>query len=272
MIFCKILFHDLRSGLLRKRFLILPLFLFLPLANYYLAFHNRGIQVEFLDTVIYLFQGAPKEDLRFTAVSIPISWLYLIGIFLLYHLDYIYHDLSLCGQQIIIRCHSRRMWIYSKLFWNILSSGVFYLLTILCAWVFTKGMGGQTDWSVSSRAISLFSLEGVSQLTNIKLLSAVFLIPALTLVALNLMQMTLILFLGPLTSFLLTSATIVLSIYSMSGYILGDGAMAIRNLQIYIQGNSLFSRMMVPLGVIVLCMIVCSCRFSNMDILPKEDS
>lgn len=271
MIFCKILSHDLRSGLLRKRFLILPLFLFLPLANYYLAFHNRGAQVEFLDAVIYLFQGAPKVDLQFAAVPVPISWLYLIGIFLLYHLDYIYHDLSLCGQQIIIRCHSRRMWICSKLLWNILSSCMFYLLTILCVWIFTKCMGDQTDWSISSRAISLFSLEGIEQLANIKLLFAVFLIPALTLVALNLLQMTLILFLGPLPSFLLTSATVVLSIYSMSGYILGESAMAIRNLQICIQGNSLSSRVVVPLGVIVLCAMAGSCRFFNMDILSKED-
>ena len=82
MTFCKILLHDLRCGILRLRFLVVPFIVIVPLVEFYWLASVYDISGTSMDMLFWIFKGAnPVSVLPGTSerVELPLSWLLIIG-------------------------------------------------------------------------------------------------------------------------------------------------------------------------------------------------
>lgn len=131
----KLFAHDLRCGLLRWRYaLVLPLFA-LPCVMGRGELGNYGGGANWMDMMLYCFRGT-------STIELPALWLLVIAGCLLLNLDYMLNDLTLSGQQIIVRCGSRRGWYISKCLWNLCACVFYFALACLTVLVFTWAAGG----------------------------------------------------------------------------------------------------------------------------------
>ncbi len=271
----KILRHDLRCGLLRRRFLLVPLITLIPLIEYLWLAHIYDVNGTTMDMLIYIFKGvASISKLPGTneKIEIPILWLLVVGSCLLINMDYILNDLATSGQQIIIRCKSRRKWYLSKCIWNIASS-LFYFIILLASIAAVGSISGNSiSLSITPATLAaLFNIWGLESFSTWQATMVGIVLPCATIAAFNLLEMTLCLFVKPILSFLLCIGALVMSIYVDKDFLLGNGAMTIRNIVINSSGSNLGVVLLSISITIAGCTILGFLRFSRMDILPRED-
>lgn len=202
----------------------------------------------------------------------PMVWLLVIGTCLFLNLDYFLCDLSLTGQQIIARCGNRRMWFLSKCIWNILSTFVYFLLVAATVLLFTVLMHGKVSLGTTPEIQQI--ILGDFELGRISIEHEILLgivVPYLTLAALNILQMTLCIFMKPIVSFLCIAGLLVLSVYVSNGLILGNGAMTIRTVLERSSGVTPKTTIILAITVISLCILVGMWAFKKTDIFPHED-
>lgn len=275
MIFCKILIHDLRCGILRLRFLIVPFIAIIPLGEFHWLTSVYNISGTSMDMLFYIFRGAnPVSVLPGTneRVELPLLWLLVIGSCLLLNMDYFLNDLALSGQQVIIRCKKRSEWYISKCIWNMFSTLSFFLLLITGVVVFTFLSDSQLSLSVSLDTIAvLFGVQGLDTFSFGQAIIIGITLPCVTIMALNLLEMTLCLYVKPILSFLFCVGLLVLSVYCDDSFILGNGAMTIRNIVNRTESASVQMVFISTALIIIGCIILGMIRFIHMDILPKED-
>lgn len=233
MNFSKLIRHDLRCGLARPRCLLVPLLAALPCWLCHKIAVTAGIPCGWGEYLMYCFMGAEPMDLMDTVEKsqLPVLWLTLTGGCLYLNLDYMLSDLSLTGQQIVVRSGSRREWFLSKCVWNLLSCGVYFLAVAATAALFALFTGGELSLRCDSAALDLLTqgAAGTRALSPLAALAASVLLPYLTVSALSLHQMTLCLVLRPILCFLLCEVVLLVSVYWSSPLILGNGAMGIRS-------------------------------------------
>ena len=272
----KLLRHDLRCGLLRWRYLLAaPIFLLPCLAccNQLALSQMTG---NWMDYMLYIFQGRLPVDLTSPEVqlSIPTLWVFVLGASPLLNLDYLLNDLTQAGQQMIIRSGRRWSWYLSKCVWNLLSCVLYLLLGCVTAGVFTLLLGGELSLHNTPQAIlALFSEAGLEEvaLTPVQGVIATVLLPLATLMALNLLQMALCLLLPPIAAFIVSLAVLLLSVYGNFAFFLGNGAMTVRS-ALLVPGGISPAVAGVTAGVIILLSAVLGCvRFQYTDILGLEE-
>lgn len=272
----KVLMHDLQRGLVRWRYLSIPLICVVSCLNYLSWSSALCISGSWMDIVFFIFQG--QEPIDITTLSsvaqfpLPIAWLLVMGTCLYLNLDYFLMDLSLTGQQIIIRCRSRIKWFLSKCVWNILSTALYFAFIWLTALAFGWCIGSTTSLNPTPALLqNAFGLSSSPEISIWQALLVGVLLPFLTLSALNLLQMSLCIIVKPISSFLLCVGVLILSVYVPNGFVLGNGAMAIRSEIVANNGNSPVACLITGCITIVLCAAVGTWRFSRMDILPSDE-
>ena len=102
--------HDFKNGLLRWRYLaavglwLVPTLIMFDMLRFYNDTGTLG------DYLLYIFRGMePVESVgTLEQVHLPIPWLVVVGGSLFISLDYLQNDLTTAGQQILVRCYSRK--------------------------------------------------------------------------------------------------------------------------------------------------------------------
>lgn len=275
MTFYKILRHDLRCGLLRWKFLLIPLIVLIPLIEYLWLAAIYDVNGTTMDMLIYIFKGANPVSIIPGAnekIELPVLWLFVVGSCLLINMDYILNDLATNGQQIIIRCKNRLKWYLSKCIWNIMSSILYFGIILVSIVVVGSISGNYISLSITPATLAiLFDIWGLEAVTSWQAVMVGIVLPCATVTALNLLEMTLCLFVKPILSFLSCICILVVAIYVDNGFLLGNGAMTIRNVVIS-TGESAPGMVLISIIITIIgCVILGFLRFSRMDILPRED-
>ena len=146
MSWLKLLRHDLRCGLLRWRYLLVPALVLLPCIVCRSEVVLTGAPGTWMDYMLYCFKGSlPLNASSELTLALPTFWLLAMAGCLLLNLDYLLSDLTQAGQQIIFRSGKRRGWYLSKCVWNLCSCGL--SLALICGSVlgFTLLFGGQAS-------------------------------------------------------------------------------------------------------------------------------
>lgn len=266
--------HDFTNGVLRGRyFAAAGLFLFpaLQMVNILAFREETGTWMDFL---FYVFKGMePISNLNsMEQIRLPISWLLIIGGCLFLNLDYLLHDLTNAGQQVLVRCNSRKAWYLSKCFWNTTSCLAYFLIgtgMTLIAALLTGAEIVLTD--TPTITFDLLMLQNPVTLTSVQAICIALLLPLLTLVTINQIQMTLSLYVKPILSFLICISLLVIAVYVSTPFAVGNGAMVIRSGYLSESGIDPGFTCAVCVVIYIACVVLGTIRFQHTDILGIEE-
>lgn len=274
MKWCKLVCYDLRCGLMRIRYLFLFPVFFIPCFLCLFILRQSGIAGSLMDYLAYCFKGVQPIILSDSIeyLQLPMLWLLVMGSCMLLNLDYPINDLTKNGQQVMIRCRSRRAWYLSKCIWNIISCVVFFAICGLSCFVFM--LCTNYECSILNTSDFMALVLSAASLTEFNMSRCIVLsvfCPLINLIALSMLQMTISLFVKPILSFLAILGVLVLSVYISSPLILGNGAMAIRSY--YICAGGICSELSIAVSgiVVILCVIIGLVIFQRLDILGTRE-
>lgn len=265
----KLLRHDIRSGLLRWRYLVTPVIFCLPCFQSWMQISNVQRGGTWMDYLLCCLRGT-SYMLELSDFEFPILWFLVMGGCLFLSLDYPLNDLTEAGQQVIIRSVNKKTWFFSKCAWNLMSSTVYFLLGMLTALVFALASGGSASldgtYEVLTQILYTAEVPTVGQAVMVATV-----LPWLTIAALNMLQMTLTLVMKPIFSFLACVSVLITSMFICSPFMLGNGAMVIRSSILDPIGVEPLASAFMCIVVIATSVIVGMIRFNCMDHLRYEE-
>lgn len=282
MSWIKVFAHDLRCGLLRRRYLLAPFLVIIEcfyIGDWAAAL---GMKPYLGDLILYMFRGKEVFGSGISdAADLPLPWFLIMGGLLLMNLDYMLYDLTNAGQQVILRSRSRSGWFLSKCLWNLLSTALCFGVMLLTAVLVTLYYGGDlalTNHPGLSGLLFGPYAQGEIAVTARQTLAAGVLAPFVTMAALSMLQMTLCLFMKPVFSFLICQTQLILALFWKSPFCLGEGAMVMRSswvaaddLGLQYAGDSTYAALAFAAAVLVLCVAAGTVRFRHTDILGLEE-
>ena len=266
----KLLRHDIRAGLFRRRYLVVPCIFVLSCIFCALRRFPETAAAGWMDLVLFSFKGIHPLQ-RPEDFELPISWFVIMAGSLYLQLDYLLEDLTEAGQQVIVRTVSRRSWFLSKCVWNLLSCCLIMALGLITALVFALMTGGSISLS-NTPEVTIYSLDWYMEapLTVAQTLWIGVGLPLLTITAFTQLQMTLCLLCKPILSFLISTSLLVASLLLSTPWLPGNGAQTVR--------SSLLGGTLEPLiltavcgGLLVIGVVVGMIRFHRMDLLRYEE-
>ena len=221
--------HDLRCGLIRWPYLLTPVF-FAPALFFVLSGAWEANYTDFLMSVFEGGQILPPDAL----FGVPLGWVVPMSGCLLINLGYFLQDLTGPGHQVLLRSGTKRGWFLSKCLWNLLSCLVYFAVFLFMALVFELLKGGELLPLRLGEVVRyshgrMFRQEP----TAAQIMVITVFLPFLTVFAFSLLQMVLCLFIRPILAFLACISLMMLSVAVASPFMLGNGAMWLRNRWMY---------------------------------------
>lgn len=275
MICFNVLKHDMVRGLGRWRYLIIVALSCFPLAEFNNLILPYNTTATWMDAVFYLFKGTHNIYVSsniMEKVEVPVLWLLILGSSLVINIDYPHKDLYSTGQQVIIRCRRRKLWYVSKFVWNVASSILFFCLVMISAALYTVISGNILSVSPSTKLLEeIYYISTSRGLTNSQTVLIGLVLPFLSILALNTIQFTLSFYFKPILATLCCIGICILSIFTDSSFVLGNGAMTLRTASMILEGESVSTIILTTMGVCVLCLAIGLHRFGQMDILQREE-
>ena len=269
----KLLRYDLRYGLLRWRYLLTPLLFLLPCTVCHGVLESIGFCGTWMDYMMYCFMGVKPViyDANGLELTLPSLWFLIVGGCLLFNLDYMLHDLTQAGQQIIIRSKSRCGWYLAKCFWNLCSCIQYILLAGVSVMFSCLASGAQPSLlntpEITQASFSYEKLMDTIKLTAGQGLLIAVVVPLISLMAISMLQMMLCLLIKPVLSFLVSMALLMSAVYCNSPLVLGTGAMVIRSNILVADGVSPVLATLVAVSVILISAGAGCLFLNNIDIL-----
>lgn len=266
----KLISHDIRFGLVRKRN-ILPMIQFVLIG---LSYWKRSQKVVLgklgCDYLIYIFSGI-KPITNAEEFVMPIIWLQIMCCPLYLNLNYPRDDLTSFGLQSFIRTKKRTQWYISKCIWNVISSVVYFTFAVVVAFVLPLLLYKDSTLNFMIYSVADCGVQKINQI-SIEGIVEIYFAPLLTIIAINILQMTLSFFIKEVYAFICCISFLVLSVYISSALILGNGAMIIRSeLQgVGVSAISSYTTVIVPLITVALSIIIGTVRFKQFDILSVD--
>lgn len=271
----KLLCHDLRYGLIRWRYLLIFPLSILPCIPCYTDAQLANVSGTWMDYMLYCFKGSvPVTASPEMSLALPIFWVLAMAGSLLLNLDYFLSDLTQAGQQIMIRSKTRRGWYLSKCTWNLCSCMLYMMLLCTSVLLFTLLSGGTVSLQSTPSVMEIYLSELTVEptlLIGLPGFIAVVLMPLVTLMALNMLQMAVCLLVRPIIGFLISMAILVLSVYCNLPFVLGNGAMAIRSALLVPGGISPGFATLTSMAILLASAILGAWKFQNTDILGLEE-
>jgi hypothetical protein len=205
--------------------------------------------------------------------EVPVLWIVLFTTMFFGSLNYPYNDLFGYGKQILLRTRGRVLWWLSKCCWNVIYILFFniIIISVICIFVLIEGadFGLNINFELLARN---FEAEPRSLTSDsIRLQFLLFASPILISVALNLLQMTISLFIKPIFSFLLMSVILISSAYLMSNSMLGNYGMIFRSNIVLENGLNFEFGIYISLIIIALSIIIGMFKFKKYDIINAVD-
>lgn len=262
-------------GLGRWRYLLVVALSCFPLAEFNNLIMPYNTTATWMDAVFYLFKGTYNVYVSsniMEKVDVPVLWLLILGCSLVINIDYPHKDLCSMGQQVIIRCRSRKLWYVSKFVWNMASSILFFCLVLISAALYTVLSGNILSIRLSTKLLEeIYYISTSMGLTNFQTLLIGLVLPFLSILALNTIQFTLSFYFKPILATLCCIGICILSIFTDSSFVLGNGAMTLRTISMVLKGEAVSTIILTAMGICVLCLVIGLHRFGHMDILQREE-
>ena len=264
----RLLQHDLRCGLLRPRYALIPVFFLLPCLVLLRTLHTAYMEGSWLSYMMYCFRGK-----LFMEALFPGLWFVVTGGCLYLNLDYLPKDLTQTGTQIILRCGSRVRWFLSKCLWNLLSCCVYSFIAGMTVAAFTHLSGGSlTGITRQVLECAVFGYEIPCDTTPREAFTTAVLIPFFTISALSMVEMTLCLWMKPVMAFMISVGMLAAAVFGTLNQFPCVGAVAIRStVALGEPGLSPVAGIMVAGVGFVAAVTVGVLRFRRMDILGLEE-
>ncbi len=230
----KILNCDIKEGIFKnKRFIIVPfLFAFeciyadIKIGAYKSYFKIQG-EITFWELISEIFHGCdPISNSRNADIKIelPYFWIAFFVFAIFMSFDYMRDDLSNFGIQIISRTGNRRKWWFSKCIWCVLSGIWFYIIFILIAMIYSLLNNYNLSFPENFQLINLlanrsviYSFIGVNEASTFQIIN-IILAPMFVICTLNILQMTISLFVKPMFSYLIVLGVLMLGVISDKVY------------------------------------------------------
>ncbi|UJW58020.1 hypothetical protein HXZ66_11695 [Bacillus sp. A116_S68] len=280
MRFYKLLKYDVKNGfrLGLINLLVIALFVSAFCVDFYLRksgaymFDDSTPVGTFIDYLFYMFAGI-KEYVpsRTDGFIFPVKWL-LLHLFILYStLYYPNRDLSSLGLNILLRTKGRMAWWLSKSLWNMSYVLACYLVIFLTVLVFCLIMQEPISLNITPMFVNdLLEADSPFDTFSAPLVYIILFFPLFISMALNLLQMTLVLFIKPLYSFGVMAVTLLASAYLLTPFLPGNYAMPIRSEHVVENGVQAGGGVMMVLILIATSFIAGCIYFRRYDILNDD--
>ena len=281
--FFKLIRYDLKVGFSTtyKRYLVAIALFVVILGTFLLSVYSFNSVIEELgaqikpnlgNMLLYAFGGMQEyKPSPGVAFQFPAFWMLSYLLLAYITLYYPFNDLEEFGQNILIRCRGRKLWWFSKCIWNVSSVLCFFLLAWIIFIIGCLLSGCSLSMELSPNMSTILKLDtGMYMQFPPSLILQTFLLPPLVMIALNLFQMALSLFIKPFYSFIVTVAVLLTSSYYLSPFFIGNYAMPLRSDQMVANGVSLTAGIIFSLLIITVSVVVGGIAFQKRDILKRE--
>lgn len=280
MRFIKDLVFDFRQGILRSGTLLLvptviaavTFFDFYAKARRYLEQGMIQSTVDYGDYWFYLYGGmceyipSPDNPFQFPAVWILV---FLVLPFVL--LNYPFRDMYGVGQQILVRSGRRSLWWLSKCCWNFCGTVLYHLIIQAAGLVLSLVFKVEISNRIHMNFINLvYNIRYQEVWHPSSLPLAALLLPMLVSAAINMLQMTVSLFIRPMFGFFAVAVLLLASAYLLSPLLIGNYAMAFRYDWMLKAGVSMGAGMRIAAILLFLAVLSGLVRFRLYDILESE--
>lgn len=283
MKYIKLLWFDIRNGVVRNPMLcavpvIIALIACFDLTNrisslnevYYFEVQQKG---SIADYIMYIYGGmdkyVPEPSNHFI---FPVRWVVVFLSLSFITLNYPYKDMQGFGQQILVRTKGRTVWWLSKCGWNILSVLMYHCLFLGVAALFCFAVQSGFSREINKDLqYVVFEIDRVSIMPGDAPWPFVILVlPVLISMGINLVQMTLSLFIKPIFSFFVVAFLMSSSAYFTSPYLIGNYAMPVRYDMVIKDGVSIAAGIAVSFALIIVSVGIGIIRFHRYDILNED--
>lgn len=279
MKFIKYLRFDIYQGILRNSMLIIsPILIaavifvdFFLKADRYVTFDILDEPVSFGDYLFYLYGGMkefiPDHEMGF---QLPIVWIIVFFVLPFILLGYPLKDMNGSGQQILIRSTKRTFWWLSKCCWNILGTLFYHFIMLMTGLVACLVFRIDTTSNIHMDFVKAAFEVGPREIREISVLFiSTVILPVCVSASINMLQMTLAIFIKPIFSFLVISILLLTSAYLMSPLLIGNYAMIFRYTWILENGVSVEIGYSISLIILFISIITGTVRFHFYDILES---
>lgn len=270
-----ILSFDLKNGLIKRiLFLISPLLIG---ALGYLQFSqiaDLDKNMSLGDLIIYVYGGREGfilgEDKSFV---FPILWLLVILLCSYFVLNYPLNDLLGFGTKVLVFSGVRKTWWMMKCLWVVLTT-LYYHLGIMLTLIILGTVGNLRDSLYLNKDMLAWlfqypkeALRANPQITFLGIGSVLCFI-----LALNLVQAMLTLWLKPMVAFIMTSIYLILSTYITSTLFIGNFGMLARGFDVVRDGFSAVNGIVICVVIGAYASVIGMYRFERYDIINKSKS
>ena len=280
MKFCRLMGYDVRNGILRKGYFYLIVLLMSGIL--FAGFQHKLLQGQesisnvkeeatLMNVLFYLFAGkAPFNPEVESAFLIPVVWLVIFLYPAFITLDYPFRNLTGQGIQVMIRSEERRYWWLSKCIWAFLGTISYFFVLYLSMTFFCMISGMEVSLSYAPDINQRLLEMQVEDLSENQVFCLVFILPVMTSLAVNFLQLCMGLFWDRMYCYLLSVIILFSSAYFLSPFAIGNFAMLKRS--VFCDGAGLTVRqgIMVNTSLIVLSVILGAVRMEKFDILKKN--
>lgn len=223
----RIIKYDLRFGLLRQwKVCLLAVFVTLWSMKDYNLFNTRT-EKTIMDYWSFIFRGRVPYTFQADGIFIlPIFWLILFILPAFIIGDYAKKDLDGYGKNLIIQSGSKVKWAISKILWCVLSVCIYVGIIVATILIYARYLGNSFELSLDGYfAVHDFNLK----LSTLQIAGEFFLLPVLSILVTCLLQMTLTMFIEPITAYVIIITYDVLATYVTSPLCIGNYAMNYKN-------------------------------------------
>lgn len=284
MKFFNILRYDIQNGYLanpQKWYACILLYSFMFVSFTFTIFHGFYFDVKSIgninslglslgDVLIYCIGGnIPLFQTSGQNFTFPTLW-FLSQILICYFtLDYLNNDLSHSGIQVIIRVKNKTIWWLSKCVCNVVTVTTYYALGYGVLFILSTVTAKTNMLQLTPTIFSFIFAQKLPLQDKLsgEMLLALCVIPCVVSICINLMQMTLTLFIKPIFAFLFTAIYLIVGIFYVHPIMLTNFAMPVRSSVIGIYNFTITSAFISCVFFSILAVVAGAIKINKKDIV-----
>lgn len=237
----------------------------------YLHYNFNGLyQPTFADYVFAVFSGMEEYVyIPGKPFDFPALWLFICALFLYLPFGHAYDSLYGIGSIFMVQSGNRISWWLAQTLWCVICSLLFFILLLFVLIIFWLADMASGKIYVSTE---VFAIANLSASSNAIIVSLWDYLPGLILIviALNLVQLTLSLAVGPTLSFSFIMATLFLSFFFSLPFFPGNYLMLARAGCFSLTGYTATTSLVFSGSLIIIAFLAGAISFKRMNLLAKE--
>ncbi len=269
--------YDIKNGICSRLYLYVPAAILCSVftIGFYMSLQNRNLENEkltIINILLYFFEGKePFSPELGNAFVFPVVWLFIFLYSAFLTLNYPYSNLTGYGVQVITRTKSRKLWWLSKCFWVFLTTflyfAVWYLVSLVLSLILHIDLSIQYSERICAELLDM-KLQSV-QAGSVWI--SLVILPVMTSVAVNLLQLCLGLFFDRIYCFLASAVILFASTYFQTPLLIGNFAMVKRSVMYQENGMDFTQGIIACVALIILSIGAGFWRIRKYDILKKHE-